>query len=253
MTEVKTKVVAIGDEILIGQIVNSNASFIGDRMFLSGMPVERVVTIGDNERDFIAEMDDSMKNFDITIITGGLGPTHDDLTKPLLVKYFNDELVENMEVMKHIKEMFAKRGIQMPDINKEQAMVPKSAEVIWNKHGTAPGMWIKKDGKAVVSLPGVPYEMKSMMDEQVVPKLKEEFKDRLKNIFRYRTLLTTGVSESGLYEMTGDLSEEMKGAKLAYLPSGTGVRMRIGAAGDSEEQVAEILAKAESVIRESFY
>ena len=246
----RSKVIAIGDEILIGQIVNSNASYIGDKLFQSGIPVEKMVTIGDEEKALMDELKDSMQNYDVTIITGGLGPTHDDLTKPVLVKFFNDELIFDDEVFKDVKEIFISRGVVMPEMNKEQAMVPKTCTVIRNPNGTAPGMWFEKEGKIIVSLPGVPYEMIAMMEEFVLPKLGEIFKDKIDYVLKYRTILTTGIGESTLFEKLGDLNDILNGGKLAYLPSAAGVRLRVQVKEKNSDDADRLLDEAEKFIRE---
>ena len=228
------KVLSIGDELLIGQITNSNSAYIGSVLREIGIPVTRMVCVGDVEEDILNEFEDSIKNFDITIITGGLGPTHDDLTKPLLVKFYNDRLILNEDVLAQVESLFAKRQIPMPEINKHQAEVPSKCKVIPNKNGTAPGMWFEEHGKIVISLPGVPYEMKEMMSEIVIPILKRKFNDKGLQFFRSKTLVTTGISESALYELIGDKSSLLKGGKLAYLPDATGVRLRIDVSGSDE-------------------
>lgn len=237
---ISAKVVAIGDELLIGQITNSNAAFIGSELRKAGFTVKRMVTVGDDENDILKEFEDSIYNFDVTIITGGLGPTHDDLTKPLLVKFFNDKLELNEEVLKHIESLFQNRKTPMPEINRTQAEVPSSSEVIFNKSGTAPGMWFDKNDKVIISLPGVPYEMKEMMTEIVINKLIEKFSDRINSFYRSKTIITTGITESGLYELLGDQKELLQGNKIAYLPSAIGVRLRIDV-DDSSESEAETL------------
>lgn len=246
----KAKVIAIGDEILIGQIVNSNAAYIGQKLYEAGIPAYRMITISDEEQPLLDELKDSMENYDVTIITGGLGPTHDDLTKPVLVKFFEDELIFNEEVMKDVEQIFTSRNIYMPEMNREQAMVPKSAKVIRNKNGTAPGMWFEKGGKIFVSMPGVPYEMRTMMDEYVIPTVKEYFKGKIDSVLKYRTILTTGIGESMLFEKVGDLKEELGSGKLAYLPSASGVRMRVEVIAKSEEEAESRLDELERIIRD---
>lgn len=246
----RSKVISIGDEILIGQIVNTNASYIGDKLFQAGIPADRMVTIGDEEQVLVDELRDSLENYDVTVITGGLGPTHDDLTKPILVKFFNDELVLDEAVMSDVEHIFKSRGIPMPEMNREQAMVPKSCTVIRNKNGTAPGMWFEKDGKIIVSMPGVPYEMKGMMDEFVIPHIKDYFKERIDYVMRYRTILTTGIGESSLFEKVGDLKDVLGDGKLAYLPSPAGVRMRVQIKAKNDEEAENILDRIEKVIQE---
>jgi nicotinamide-nucleotide amidase len=245
----KVKLISVGDEILIGQIVNKNAAFLGERLFATGIPVERTVVIADNESALLNEFDDSLRNFDITIITGGLGPTHDDITKPALVKFFGDELVTDERVLSHVKNFFAVRRIEMPAVNIEQALVPKMSEVVWNNNGTAPGIWIERNGKVFVALPGVPYEMKPMIDEQVLPMLAAKFAARSGKIFLQKTLLTTGIGESALFELFGNMDELLKGNKLAFLPSAAGVRLRMNVEGTSRVLAENELLEFERRIR----
>lgn len=244
------KVIAIGDEILIGQIVNSNAAYIGEKFYEAGIPAQRMITIGDEEQALLDELKDSIENYDVTIITGGLGPTHDDLTKPILVKFFGDELVFDEEVMKDVEKIFTSRNVYMPQSNREQAMVPKTAKVIRNKNGTAPGMWFEKEGKVFVSMPGVPYEMKTMMDEYVIPNVKEFFKGKIETVLKYRTILTTGIGESTLFEKVGDMNEVIGEGKLAYLPSASGVRLRVEVIAKSEDEADKRLDELEKYITE---
>lgn len=245
----KSKVIAIGDEILIGQIVNSNAAYIGEKLYEVGIPVDKMITIGDEEKPLQDELKDSIDNYEITIITGGLGPTHDDLTKPILVEFFDDKLEFDEEVMKDVARIFKSRNVYMPESNREQAMVPKNATVIRNKNGTAPGMWYEKNGKVIVSLPGVPYEMKSMMEEFVIPKLREKFENKIDYVLKFRTILTTGIGESTLFEKVGDLKDILNGGKIAYLPSVSGVRLRVETKAKTEDEAEQFLDKVEKEIR----
>lgn len=245
-----SKIISIGDEILIGQIVNSNAAYISGKLFSAGLPVKRIVTIGDTEEELINELDDSLLNFDVTVITGGLGPTHDDITKPVITKYFNDELVTDEKVLEQVKSIFKSRNIKMPEVNYEQAKVPKSCRVIFNNSGTAPGMWMEKNDKVVICLPGVPFEMKNMIDNTVLAMLKEKFSVRVNYVLKSKTLLTTGIGESHLSEMMGDIKEIIGSNKLAFLPSVYGVRMRIDVKGKNEDDAMNILADIENKIRE---
>ena len=234
-----SKIVSIGDEILIGQIVNTNASFISDKLYSIGIPVKKIITIGDTEEALANELDDSINNFDVTIITGGLGPTHDDITKPVLIKYFNDELITNEKVLEHVKKIFSGRGVSMPKVNYGQALVPKNSKVVWNNNGTAPGIWLEKNNKIFVSLPGVPFEMKAMMTETVLPMLKEKYADIINYVLKSKTLLTTGIGESFLSDMIGNVNEIIGDNKLAFLPSAYGVRLRIDVKGVSDEDAGK--------------
>jgi nicotinamide-nucleotide amidase len=244
-----SKLISIGDEILIGQIVNSNASYISERLYRAGIPVNRIVTIGDNENDLIGELRDSLKNYDLTIITGGLGPTHDDITKSILVKFFNDKLIKNFEVLKKIKEIFRIRNIKFPEVNVQQAFVPQKSKIIWNKYGTAPGILYEKFKKVFIALPGVPFEMKEMMDSEVMPLLIKRFSASMNIKYRSTTILTTGISESELFEKLGNIEKITKKTKLAFLPSLTGIRMRIDASGKNLKVVNAKLSNTEKLIR----
>lgn len=245
-----SKILTVGDEILIGQIVNTNAAFLGDVLFSIGLPVEKSVTIGDDEKMLLDEFQDSVNNYDLTIITGGLGPTHDDITKPVLIKFFNDELILDDKVLKHVTEIFSTRGVLMPATNVGQAMVPSKSKVIWNKNGTAPGIWIEQDNKVFIALPGVPYEMKAMINDTIVPMLKEKFIKNLDYVLKQKTLLTTGIGESVLNEMMGDVPSIIKDDKFAFLPSIEGVRLRINVKAQSEDKASERISEIENQIRE---
>ncbi|MBN8569906.1 MAG: competence/damage-inducible protein A [Ignavibacteria bacterium] len=245
-----SKILTVGDEILIGQIVNTNAAFLGDVLFSIGIPVEKSVTIGDDETMLLNEFQDSIDNYYVTIITGGLGPTHDDITKPVLIKFFNDELILDDKVLKHVTDIFSTRGVPMPATNVGQAMVPAKSKVIWNANGTAPGIWMEKENRVFIALPGVPYEMKAMINDIVVPMLKEKFMKNLDYVLKQKTLLTTGIGESVLNEMMGDVHSIIKNDKLAFLPSIEGVRLRINVKAESEEKAEERISEIENQIRE---
>lgn len=245
----RSKIISIGDELLIGQIVNTNAAYLGEKLFSIGIPVERTVVISDEESVLLSELDDSVNNYDVTIITGGLGPTHDDITKPVIVKYFKDELITDETVLAHVMKIFSDRKIKMPEINKGQALVPKNSEVIHNESGTAPGIWIENNGKIIIALPGVPYEMKSMIEGIILLKLKLFFKNKFKNVIKQKTLLTTGLGESTLNERLGDIKEIIEESKLAFLPSAEGVRLRINVTAENEEDADKKINLIEFRIR----
>ncbi|MCE1165273.1 MAG: competence/damage-inducible protein A [Bacteroidetes bacterium] len=224
---INAKVISIGDEILIGQIINTNASFINSKLYSIGVKVEKVVTIGDNEEDLLRELDDSMMNFKVTLITGGLGPTHDDITKPILIKYFNDKLVLHEDILEYVREFFAKRNLVMPETNVGQAMMPSKSKVIWNHNGTAPGIWMEKEGRVFVAMPGVPFEMKAMIEDDILRMIKEYFAAEFDYVLKSKTILTTGIGESLLFEKIGGINELIGKHKMAFLPSPLGVRLRI--------------------------
>jgi len=247
--KLKAKLITIGDEILIGQIVNTNAAFLGDKLFSIGIPVVKTLVIGDEEQILLDELEDSILNYDVTIITGGLGPTHDDITKPTLIKYFKDELVTDEKVLTHVKNIFASRNNVMPEVNKAQALVPKNSEVIWNQNGTAPGIWIEKNNKIVIALPGVPYEMKAMIENIILSKLLDYFKVSMKEFYMQKTLLTTGVGESLLNEKLGNIYEIIGKNKMAFLPSSEGVRLRINVVAENMKSAEKEINNIETKIR----
>ena len=244
----KAQIITIGDEILIGQTLNSNAAYIGEKLTEIQLDVSKSTTVGDNATHILHEFSEAFKNNSIIIVTGGLGPTHDDVTRNCIADFFETELIFDESVLADVHELFKKRGREVTKTNEDQALVPKIAEVIRNKRGTAPGTWIEKDDKIFVSMPGVPYEMKMMMDEFVIPKLKEKFKPVEGKILT-KNLLTTGIPESYLYEKLGDLDGLLNGAKLAFLPNQFGVKMRITVIGENEEDAKDKMVEIEQKIR----
>lgn len=244
----KAHIITIGDEIIIGQTLNTNAAFIGEKLNEIQIEVPRTSVVGDDEDAILAEFKYAFENNDIVLVTGGLGPTHDDVTLKCIVEFFDTELVESEEVMTDIKEMFGKRGREVTPANEAQAMVPKIAEVMRNSFGTAPGTWIEKDDKIFVSMPGVPYEMQQMMENYVLPKLTAMLGENKETVLTHN-LLTTGIPESYLYERLGDLDELLKGAKLAFLPNQYGVKMRITVKGATEEEARDKMTEIEQYIR----
>lgn len=246
----KTKIISIGDEILIGQIVNTNAAYIGDKLFSAGFPVEKTIVIGDEENILLEELKDSMDKYDITIITGGLGPTHDDITKPTLIKFFDDKYISDEKVLEHVKNIFRRRNIKMPAVNIAQALIPSRSIVIWNESGTAPGIMFEENGKIIIAIPGVPFEMKALIDNEIIPLLRKKFLSDVSKVYLHKTLLTTGTGESTLNEMLGDINEIIGDSKLAFLPSVTGVRLRINAEADSEPEAQQKIISIEKKIRD---
>ncbi len=244
----KAYLITIGDEILIGQTLNTNAAYIGEKLIAQQISVAKSTVIGDDEEQILSEFRYGFENFDVVIVTGGLGPTHDDLTRRCIVKFFNTELEFNEEVYADIQSLLSRRGKEITDVNKDQAFVPKVAEVIRNKRGTAPGVWIEKDGKIFVAMPGVPFEMKEMMNNFVIPRLVQK-KEKSDEVVLMTSLLTTGIAESALYEKLGDLGELLEGAKLAFLPSQFGVKMRITVKGKDIETANNKFSEIEQKIR----
>ncbi len=244
----KAEIITIGDEILSGQTLNTNAKFIGDILTQNYIDVATTTVVADKEEEIIEAFRNACGKNDIVLVTGGLGPTHDDLTLACIVKYFNTELVKSEEVLRDIKKVFEKRNRELTPSNEEQAMVPKIADVIRNHKGTAPGTWIEKDNKIFISLPGVPFEMQEMMNGYVIPRLTDEKLENTSNKIT-KSLLTTGIPESYIFERLGNMDELLKGSTMAFLPSQFGVKLRITVDGDSSESVQEKLSHIEQQIR----
>ncbi|OGU55163.1 MAG: competence/damage-inducible protein A [Ignavibacteria bacterium RBG_13_36_8] len=242
------RIITIGDEILSGQTLNTNAAFIGNCLSDLQLDVQKITVVGDEREDILKEFESALLENDIALISGGLGPTHDDITKKCLVDFFETELVMNQEVLTDIKEFFKQRKRRVSKVNEDQALVPKKAKVIRNSKGTAPGLWIEKNKKIFIAMPGVPHELQEMMESSVVPMLKEIIPEKTK-LKKIVTLLTTGIPESVLYERLGKLDELLKGAKLAFLPDQFGVKMRLTINGDNEEEVNNRLTGIEQKIR----
>lgn len=243
----KIHIITIGDEILIGQVLNSNVSFIGDLLSNNSYSVTSTSTISDNKEIISEEIRSALDNNDIVICTGGLGPTHDDLTVAAIVDAFNTELVLNEPVLNDIKDLFEKRGRELTETNKQQALVPKNSLPIRNLNGTAPGIFINQNNKIFVAMPGVPLEMKAMMQDFVLPKIVEKFPAEY--VTKIKTLLTTGIPESFLYDEVKTIDGIMEGGNLAFLPSQFGVRMRITAKDTNEEMAKERIFELEQQIR----
>lgn len=244
----KAYLISIGDELLIGQTINTNASFIAEKLTDLNINVIKISVIGDDAESITEEIAEAEKNADVIIITGGLGPTHDDVTLKTIADYFNTELILDKDVLNDISDFFRKRGRELNKINENQAFVPKIAIPIRNRRGTAPGSWIERNNKIFISMPGVPQEMKGMMDDFVIPKLLEIIESKSKVILK-KNLLTTGIPESNLFLALGDLDEILEGAKLAFLPNQFGVKMRITVTSDSKEEAEEKLFIIEQRIR----
>ncbi len=223
----KSTIITIGDEILIGQILDTNSRYISQALNRIGVVVTERTSIGDSAEQIVSTLDRALAQSDVVIITGGLGPTKDDITKHTLARYYNSELVYNEQVGSFVEQLLARRGIAFTELNRGQAMVPQCCTVLHNAHGTAPGMWFERDGKVVVSLPGVPFEMRHLIDDSVVPMLAERFE--LKAIV-HRTMITSGIPESILAERIATWEDNLPDVlHLAYLPAPNVVRLRLSA------------------------
>lgn len=227
------EIITIGDEILIGQILDTNSKWIASELNKIGVSIYQITSIQDDKEHILKALNEAQFNADIVIITGGLGPTKDDITKLTLAEYFNDELILNEEIVEQIKEMFAKINYPFTELNKKQALLPSKCIPLINHVGTAPGMWFENEGKVVISLPGVPFEMKSLMQKSVLPKIQKTFK--LPYIL-HKTILTYGMGESMVAERIENWENQLPSfIKLAYLPSFGNVRLRLSAKGLNEE------------------
>lgn len=239
-------IITIGDELLIGQVVNTNAAYIAEALNKISVTVKNILTVGDTQEDILQAFIKQFSENDIIISTGGLGPTHDDITKKTICKFFNTELVKNEDVKANVERILALRNMKWTSAADEQTYVPDGCKIIPNKHGTAPGMLFERDNKFFIALPGIPYEMKQMIDEFVLPLFSNFNNGR---IILHRTLRTTGIAEAFLSELIGDIDELTKVASLAFLPSPTGVSLRISATSDSYKNVREAIAEVENKIR----
>lgn len=244
----KVEIITIGDEILSGHTLNTNAAFIGKALSDLQLDVNRVCVVGDNKEDILNEFKVAFENANIVLVSGGLGPTHDDITKKCIVDFFETELVINEEVLNDIKGFFKKRNRKITQVNEDQALVPVGAKVIRNSQGTAPGIWIEKDKKVFVSMPGVPHEMRTMMEDSVIPMLQDMLPEK-KVIRKVFSLLTNGIGESTLFEKLGNLDELLDGSKMAFLPNQFGVKMRMTIHGKDDEEITNKKSEIEQKIR----
>lgn len=236
----KATIVTIGDEILIGQIVDTNSAFIAKSLDRIGVEINEMVSISDDKNHILDTFSTLQNTVDLVIVTGGLGPTKDDVTKKTFCDYFEDELVVNQEVLAHVTQLiegFYKREITQ--INKDQALVPSKCTVLHNQVGTAPGMWMKKENTVFISLPGVPYEMKYLVENEIIPKVVKEYK---RPYIIHKTILTYGQGESMVSERIENWENSLpEFLKLAYLPSPGRVRLRLSARGTNKELLENVI------------
>ena len=232
---IKATIITIGDEILIGQIVDTNSVSIAKRLNSIGITVAEKLSIGDNAEQIEATLKRAHSQSQVVIITGGLGPTKDDITKHTLARIFSSPLVENKEVATFVEQLLAKRGIAFNELNRSQALVPECCEVLFNYHGTAPGMWFDEGENVTISLPGVPFEMEHLMDE-VIPRLKAHY---TLNSNIHRTMITSGIAESILAERIAAWEDALPAdIKLAYLPAPNIVRLRLSTYNSADSEAA---------------
>jgi len=250
------EIITIGDEILIGQIVDTNSAFIASELNKIGVSVFQITSVQDDRPHILKALSEAEKRAKIIIITGGLGPTKDDITKRTLCEYLDDKLVENKQVLAHIEELF-KNYIATPisDINRHQALVPSKAQVLHNAYGTAPGMWMSNEKATFISLPGVPFEMKNLINNAVIPKIAATF--HRPHIY-HKTIMTYGLGESAISARIEDWEENLPSfVKLAYLPNLGKVRLRLTAKGPDKKLIEEAVqresAKLYSIIGDIIY
>jgi nicotinamide-nucleotide amidase len=235
----KAEIISIGDELLLGQVIDTNSAWIGQELNKLGVHVHFKSTIGDSREILLKTLHESAERSDIIVMTGGLGPTKDDLTKHILCEFFDTKLIQNDAVLAWVQSIFLKRNLPMLASNNEQAMVPEISEVLWNRNGTAPGMYFVKNNKVFISMPGVPFEMKCIFEEEVIPKLQQQFS--FPSII-HKTILTASIGESFLAKKIASIEDSLPShIKLAYLPSVGAVRLRLSAYGNDNSVLAEEL------------
>lgn len=239
---IHAELISIGDELLIGQTVNTNASWLGQQLATIGIRVVHTAVIPDEEVVIVAAFNDAFRRADLVIVTGGLGPTKDDITKHVLCRYFETELVMNEEILTHITAFFTSRNRPMLEVNRQQAALPKACTILFNQQGTAAGMWFDRSGKVLISMPGVPYEMKGIFTNEALPRIREVFPTES---LYHRTILTQGIGESFIAERMADWENRLRadGLGLAYLPSPGMVKLRITAYKQSDSDKVDAYFK----------
>ena len=252
----KAVILTIGDEILIGQVVNTNAAFLSRHLFEAGVMVERVISLPDDEKEILKEFRLALKKYDVIVVTGGLGPTHDDITKRCIAKFFRSRLVIDKKVLTHISKIFSRRKITMNSAASQQALIPHNSIALHNNLGTAPGILIDKDGKVFCAMPGIPYEMQYITTRGLIPYIKKKYKNsKRNNVLLQKTLHTIGIPESVLAARLGDINNIVRtgkdySVKLAFLPSFFEVRLRITIQALSDKKANLLLSQALKMIKE---
>ncbi len=235
----KVHILTVGDEILIGQVVDTNSAWMGKQLNLIGAKIERITSLGDVHEDIIDGIRSAMLDADVVLMTGGLGPTKDDITKKAIAEFFGVGLVFDPGTYERVERVLLRYNRTMTDAFREQCYMPANAEILNNKMGTAPGMWFDQAGKVLVSMPGVPYEMQYLMENEVLPRLKARFRGKP---IGHRTILTSGEGESFIAERISGFEESLPAnVKLAYLPSLGQVRLRLTGRDDDEARLNRTL------------
>lgn len=241
-------IITIGDELLIGQTIDTNAAWIAKQLNAQGINVLRRYTVADEKSEILNALELAIKDADLVLLTGGLGPTADDITKPALNEYFGGTMVVNETVLQHIKQIFAKRNKPFLDKNGKQAEVPDVAQILFNSMGTAPGMWFEKDNTIIISMPGVPFEMQDILQAEALPRIAERLKGA--EIF-HRTIITVGVGESFIAEKISDIEAALPpDIHLAYLPSPGLVKLRLTSSGTNREELTRAVLVRSKLIED---
>ena len=242
----KATIITIGDEILIGQIIDTNSAWIGQKLNELGIKIYEIISCGDDATQIKRALDYAQQHAELILMTGGLGPTKDDITKNTLVQYFNTELELNEELWERMKQIFSSRGAEVLEMNRSQAMIPKASVMLPNDRGTAQGMWFEQNGKVFISMPGVPHEMKYLIETQLIPRLKKRF--TFPQIV-HATVMTAGGGESVIANLLSGFEAELPShIKLAYLPELGTVRLRLSSAGESNAIKNEVSLQKEKMI-----
>lgn len=239
MGNVKAAIITIGDELLIGQTIDTNSGWIAQRLNDFGIDVVHRVAVGDYKEDIVQALNEELNRAEIVLVTGGLGPTADDITKPLLCEYFGGKMVMNEEVLTHVTGFFQRRKLPMLERNNKQAEVPDNCKVLFNKQGTAPGMLFEKEGRVIIAMPGVPHEMMGIMEDEVIPELQRRFAS---DAIEHRSIMTAGQGESFIAERIKDIESTLPSyIRLAYLPGAWMVKLRLtGRANDKQRLIKEL-------------
>lgn len=246
----KISILTVGDEILIGQIVDTNSAWMGQQLNLIGARVVTIISVGDTMEAIHTGLREALEQGDVVLMSGGLGPTKDDITKKALAEYMGVDMVFHQPTFERIQKMFEVWGRPMNEAHRLQCFMPANAEILPNKMGTAPGMWMEFEGKAIASMPGVPFEMQYLMENEVLPKLKQHFPGQP---IAHRTVLTVGEGESHIAERLEDFEDELpEGFKLAYLPQIGQVRLRVTGTGLDEAALHQILDEKAAILKERF-
>ncbi len=246
----KAAILTIGTEILIGQIVDTNSAWMANELNQIGVSIQTIISISDSGDEIKRTVKQLLNKYDLVLVTGGLGPTSDDITTQILCNVFNSKLVLHEDTLQHIESIFAKRNLPLTELNRRQAMVPECCEVLFNPNGTAPGMWFARNSSILVAMPGVPFEMKGIMEQHVLPKLVALRKG---GVIVHKTVQTFGLPESFLAERLEEWEREMPSTiSIAYLPSPTSIRIRLSSAGTEKVEIEKAIdlqvQKLESII-----